>query len=301
MERNKVKLNLSYYKGIDYYSDGEVEDELLEIVRNYNSYDKILHNNERWPILYHLSPIRWNLLEWYPFDKEASLLEIGAGCGALTGLFCKQVNQVTAVELSRKRAEIISERCKDHDNLEILVGNMEDIRFEKKFDFITLIGVLEYAGKYISGPQPHKKFIELVRSFLKPNGTLIIAIENKFGLKYWAGAREDHSGKLFESIEGYLDNDGVETFSRMELEELLIASGMTNNQFYYPLPDYKLPNQIYSDHYLPKPGAARITPNYDRNRYLMFNEQSTFNQIVENNQFPFFANSFLTFSRQGDE
>jgi len=301
MERNSVKLNLKYYSGSDYYSDGDVENELLEIVQKYDSYESILQDNKRWPILYHLSPLRWNLLQWYPFEKESSLLEIGAGCGALTGLFCKQVHDVTAVELSKKRAEIISHRCKKQENLEIIVGNIEDIHFEKKFDYITLIGVLEYAGKYIDGVQPHKKFLELVRSLLKPNGTLIVAIENKFGLKYWAGAREDHSGKLFESVEGYLQNDGVKTFSRNELEELLYESGLLSNRFYYPLPDYKLPNKIYSDHYLPKPGDIRTTPNYDRDRYLLFNEQSTFNNIVDNNQFPFFANSFLTFSRQGDE
>lgn len=37
------------------------------------------------------------------------------------------------------------ERNKHYDNLEIIVGNFNDIKFENKFDYITLIGVLEYA------------------------------------------------------------------------------------------------------------------------------------------------------------
>ena len=56
-------LNLSFYKGKDLYSDGDIEDELLNIVQNNDDYMEILKNDNRWPILYHLSPIRENLLE----------------------------------------------------------------------------------------------------------------------------------------------------------------------------------------------------------------------------------------------
>lgn len=295
-------INLSYYSGSDLYSDGEIEDEILAIVKEHESYTDVLHNNDRWAILYHLTPLRRNLLEWFPFEprKGSSVLEIGAGCGALTGLFCEKAAHVTAVELSKKRAEIIAQRCKAYDHLEIIVGNFQDIPFDKKFDYITLIGVLEYAGKYIDGPNPHQTLIELVKPLLKPSGTLIIAIENKYGLKYWAGSREDHSGQLFESIEGYSNNNGVRTFSRNELEQLLIASGMLNNQFYYPFPDYKIPHHVYSDQYLPRIGELTAAPNYDRDRYKLFNEQAAYNDLIQNNQFPFFSNSFLLFSRQGD-
>lgn len=40
----KVKLNLDYYSGSDLYSDGTIEDEILEIVKNNSrdNYDKII-------------------------------------------------------------------------------------------------------------------------------------------------------------------------------------------------------------------------------------------------------------------
>ncbi|MFF2480879.1 class I SAM-dependent methyltransferase [Paenibacillus sp. NPDC058071] len=294
-----ISINLKYYSGTDHYSDGDVEDELLEIVKRSDSYTEILRANDKWPILYHLTPLRRNLLEWYPFKDGASLLEIGAGCGALTGLFCEKVEKVVAVELSKRRAEIISNRCKGKHNLEIIVGNLNDIEFDQKFDYITLIGVLEYAGKYTEGPHPHKSFIEAVKSLLKPDGMLIIAIENKYGLKYWAGAREDHSGQLFESIEGYNEKHGVETFSRMDMEQLLKSVGLSETRYYYPVPDYKLPHQVYSDEYLPKPGEIKNSPNYDRSRYQLFDEQSVVNGLIDNKQFPFFSNSFLIFTNQG--
>ena len=84
-------LNLKFYKGEDLYSDGDVEDRLLALCESGRPLQAILMENEDWPILYHLSDVRENVLEWYGFDPQASLLEIGAGCGAVTGLFCRRV------------------------------------------------------------------------------------------------------------------------------------------------------------------------------------------------------------------
>ena len=92
---------------------------------------------------------------------------------------------------------------KKYDNIEILVGNFQDIsqNLNEKFDYITLIGVFEYSAGYIGGEQPYVDMLKTVSRFLKPDGKLIIAIENRLGLKYWAGCREDHVGDFFEGIE----------------------------------------------------------------------------------------------------
>ena len=186
-----TKFNTNYYKGSDLYSDGDVENTILDIVKNNNDFTDMLHSTDDWAILYHLTPIRKNLLDWYDFDKSKTLLEIGGGCGAFSGMFAKKLDKVTVVELSKRRAEIIYNRHKNYDNLEIIAGNLNDVTFEEKFDYVTLIGVLEYAGKFTDGNTPFKTFLENAKSYLKTNGKLLIAIENKFGLKYWAGARED--------------------------------------------------------------------------------------------------------------
>lgn len=41
----------------------------------------------------------------------------------------------------------------------------------------------------------HLKPFKKISGYLKEDGKLLIAIENKFGLKYWAGS-EDHTGKF---------------------------------------------------------------------------------------------------------
>ena len=82
----KASLNYRFYQGADQYSDGDIEDVLLIIVQGHDSYEDALMRENDWALLYHLSPIRENLLEWYDFGEGKSLLESGAGCGAITDL-----------------------------------------------------------------------------------------------------------------------------------------------------------------------------------------------------------------------
>ncbi len=289
-----AKLNLEFYSGEDYYSDGDIEDELLEIVTNNSDYSEILANDSRWPILYHLSPIRQNIINWYPFKENASCLEIGGGCGAITGALCKSLSEVKVVELSKRRSSINLERHKDFDNLEIIVGNLNDIQFDQKFDYITLNGVLEYAGSFTKTDEPYKDFLKQIKKYLKPDGQLIIAIENRYGLKYFAGAKEDHTGKEFDGITGYIDNDSVRTFGKKELENLLEESGYKKQKFYYPHPDYKMPMEIYSEEWLPSvESLLSEAPNFDYERFELFSETEAYKGIIENGQYEFFANSFL--------
>lgn len=293
----EVTLNYNFYKGEDLYSDGEIEDKLLDIVQKCENeediYQELLMSDE-WPILYHLSPIRHNILEWYDFEPNGSVLEIGAGCGAISGLFCKKLYRVVALDLSKKRSLINANRNRNYNNLEIIVANFEDVEINEKFDYVSLIGVLEYAIYYINSPDPFVDMLKKVRSFLKPNGKLLLAIENKYGLKYWAGATEDHTGNLFDGIQGYENVDRVRTFSRKSLEKLLRQAGFEACDFYYPYPDYKLPLEIFSEEHLPKKGDIKAAaPSYDRDRISLFNEVQAIDSICEDGLFEEFANSFL--------
>ncbi len=296
-----VKLNLEFYSGKDLYSDGEIEDELLEICKAGNI-EHALETSNKWPILYHLSNIRENLLEWYSFKDNSSVLEIGSGCGALTGLFCEKVEKVTCIELSKKRSMINAYKNKKYSNLEIYVGNFENIILEEKFDYITLIGVLEYSPSYINSKKPFHDFLLKIKSLLKPEGKIIIGIENKYGLKYISGAYEDHTGTLFSGIEEYKDFDHVRTFTRKEIINILDDMGLNKYEFYYPMPDYKMPKFIFSDNHKYNIGDMRnISQLYDNDCYHFFTEEIVFDNLCKNNMFPEFANSFLIFCESNED
>lgn len=298
IEEAAKKLNLKWYTNDDQYSDGDVEEDIVRIIamNEPEDYDKAIYEHFDWPIYFHLTNVRQNLLNWYPFKEGSSVLEIGSGCGALTGLLCDKCGKVTAVELSKRRALATQLRCREKDNLRVIVGNLNDITFEEKFDYITLIGVLEYQGAYTNSDNPYRDFLVKIKSLLNAGGKLLIGIENKYGVKYWCGAVEDHTGIPFDSMNQYrLSNQKVRTFAKAELEKLIKKSGYANPFFYYPMPDYKLPTVIYSEKYMPRnENMEFVRPYYiPSDQTLVVDEKGLYRDIIKNGAFDFFANSFL--------
>lgn len=291
---NNVTVDLSCYYGNGQYSDGDVENEILEALKQEKA-DELLHSDNRWPVLYHLSSIRHNLLEGINLKKDATVLEIGCGCGAITGVLCKKVKSVDAVEISPRRAEIAAYRNQEYNNLTIHVGNLNDMKFGKKFDYVTLIGVLEYAGSFTKTDNPYVDFLQNCRNFLKDDGVLILAIENRLGMKYWSGAREDHTGGYFDGITGYTKTTAVRTFARKELKNLLQIAGYGEQKWFYPHPDYKMPFDIFSDEHTPETKDVYGLTNceYDMDRLELFSELNATIGIIEAGLYQEFANSFL--------
>ena len=293
-----VIVDYTYYPGEDLYSEGAAEDSLLDFVKNHTAldYEHYIQESRSWSVMYHLSYIRENVVGWLPIKPTDRVLEIGSGCGAVTGALAQKASAVTCVELSKKRSLINAYRNKEYDNIKIMVGNFADVEpnLTEKYDYITLIGVLEYAGSYIKADSPYKQFLDILKAHLAPGGRIVIAIENRLGMKYFAGCKEDHTGEYFGGIEGYGSDAKVKTFSKSSLEKLLDRSGLTCRRFYYPYPDYKLPHTIYSDDFLPGIGDLNTNlRNYDNDRLLLFDETKAFDSMIEEKRFPEFSNSFI--------
>lgn len=286
-----AKLNLNYYKGQDLYSDGDVENEILELVQS--GMEPGPDGDVKFPVLYHLSGIRENILNWYPFDDGARGLEIGSGCGAITGILCRRLARVVSVELSKRRADINFARHRELSNLEIRVGNLNDMEFETPFDYVILNGVFEYAMSFTEGKKPYETFLRHISRFLKPDGIILVAIENRLGLKYFAGAPEDHTDGYFDGIREYEGNTSVRTFSRGEWEELMRTCGFDYYKFYYPYPDYKFPREIFTDASLKTQKYGRPAWNFTKYRMALFEETKMAATLQREGVMAQFANSFL--------
>lgn len=297
-EIGKIKLDLSHYPGEDYYCDGAVEDELLEIAKNYAAveYPRIIEERKSWEILYHLSPLRENIVEWLPINSSMKVLEVGSGCGAITGALSRRAGEVTCVELSKKRSMINAYRHMEAENVTIHVGNFQDVEpdLPKDYDYICLIGVFEYAQAYIGSETPYDDFLRIIKKHLKTGGHIAIAIENKFGLKYWAGCREDHLGVYYAGIEDYPEGGVVRTFTKEGLLSIAKRCGFREAQMYYPYPDYKFMTTLYSDRRLPQQGElSNNIRNFDRDRLQLFDEKRVFDTMIKEGQFPLFSNSYM--------
>lgn len=294
----EVTLNFKHYSGVDLYSDGAIENDLLDIVKNHKKeeYQKIIEERANWPILYHLSDQRANIVEWIPMDPKAKVLEVGSGCGAITGMLSSKAGEVVACDLSRRRSEINATRNQECSNVTIHVGNFRDIEpdLPNDFDYIFLIGVFEYGQGYIGTDNPYEKFLRMLSRHMKKGGRLVIAIENRLGLKYFAGCAEDHLGTYFTGIEGYSPDSVAKTFTRNGLINIFKKCGMNDYHFYYPYPDYKLMTLLHSDSYLPKFGELQDNVrNFDRDRMVLFNEKHAYEDLIKDGMYQDFANSFL--------
>jgi hypothetical protein len=293
-----VTLDYSKYSGEDVYSDGAVEDEILELVKNHTSgeFPGIIEERKSWPLMYHLSTLRENMVDWVPMSRSAKVLEIGSGCGAITGALSRKAGEVTCIDLSKKRSLINAYRHQKAKNITIKVGNFIEIEetLDNDYDFIFLIGVFEYAQGYISGKKPYGEFLSMLKKHLSRQGRILIAIENKYGLKYFAGCKEDHEGIYYAGIENYPRGGVARTFGRSALEQIFYQCGINKAKFYYPYPDYKFMTSLYSDTYLPGKGElSNNMRNFDRDRLVMFNERLAFDGILEEGLFPIFTNSYL--------
>jgi hypothetical protein len=297
------------------YLDG-AERYLLDVLRTAT--DRSLASDELrdfvrdWASHYHLTPYRGTLLDCLGFStRTAKVLELGAGCGAVTRWLGENCGEVHAVEGNIERAGVARTRCADLDNVEVYCANYSQLEVGGLYDVSTLIGVLEYGHLYHPDTNvPYEAALDnlrIARRAIHDDGVFVLAIENKLGLKYFAGAREDHSGKPFESINGYPHAQSAVTFSAREIEQLLGAAGFGAAEWYVPYPDYKLARTIVNlqtvrdehhiENWLEGPAPDR---GHQRRGLTTFNETLAQREIVRAGLLKDLANSFLVLAYAGD-
>lgn len=274
-----------------------IDDEIYNYIKNNEpeSYDQVLKDDARWEVFYHLNPMRESLFNWFDFKENTNLLEIGGGFGALTKLFCQRCKQVVSLEPNKKRADAIRMRCNQYSNLSVLETKIEDYDTKEKYDYIILVGLLETQGLGKDNKNPYIKFLKTIKKFLKEDGHLILAVENRYGARYFCGEPEPYSGIPFEGLNKFPQGKGKGyLFDRRELCDILEMSGLLNYKFYYPFPDYKIPQLVYSDNYLQGVSIReRLIPYYMNKNALVAAEMDMYLDFLRNGVFPFFANSFL--------
>lgn len=262
--------------------------------QNGDNYDNIISQDEHWEVFYHLSELRKALFNWYDFKPGSSLLEIGGGFGALTGVFCQQCEQVVTIERDALRADAIRRRYRESKNLHVICRDVLIWENAEKYDYIIMAGVLETICHGSRDGQDYINVLRRIKSWLRPKGKLLLAVENRFGIRYWCGAVDKHTGILYSGINGYpMGSTGI-TFDHEQIKHMLEEAGLVRIKFFYPLPDYTLPQLVYSDEYLPNSSVKeRVIPYYLDKQYLMAYENDLYDDIVRNQAFEFMANSFL--------
>jgi len=239
------------FQGFDYSDGDEPEHRIEEAVGCASdvtvfSPELKLHCTD-WASTYHFSPSRANILRPFQLSDDQDILEIGAGCGAISRYLGECGANVLAMEGSPRRARIARSRTRDQSNVTVVSETLSSFTTTWQFDVVTLIGVLEYAAMGSSADDPAKAMLAHVASLVKPDGVLILAIENQLGLKYFAGAPEDHIQMPMYGLEGRYREKQPRTYGRETLSNMLSLSGFSSVKFFSPFPDYKLPSSILTE------------------------------------------------------
>ena len=142
-------------------------DKIRAILDSGDNIEEAVLGQSDWNVFYHLSDIRKNILSWFEFKRDCTILEIGAECGAITGLLCEKAKHVTATDPSKEYCEINSLR-NQYDILEIKTGRFKDIKPDSTYDYVTMIG---------ASAKDVKDNLSKAASLLNPGGIVIIAGE----------------------------------------------------------------------------------------------------------------------------
>lgn len=232
------------------------------------------------------TPMRSSLLNWYGFQPHSTVVLIGNS--PLVELLCRHCARVIVLEKSPLRGEKLSSLAQTYHNLTLQVGRFPTERPEVSADLVII--------PHLHGQDRGKVLatVQAARSLLAPGGRLLAVVQNRFGLKYFCGVPAGKGQLPFAGLE----DDSL--YSRAGVQSLLEEAGLPAVKFYYPMPDARLPQAIYTDAYQPSDGLRdRVIPYYDSTSTLVAAEDKLWDEVLRNGMLPFFANDFLVEAHDG--
>lgn len=257
-----------------------------------------------WATTYSLDPGRANLLRPLDLGSETAVLEIGCGCGPLTRYLGERCGTVDSVEPMAARARVAQLRTRDLDAVRVHVGTLEDVPREPAYDVVVVVGVLEYVGNGTADPAPYVDFLARCHDVLREGGTLVLAIENALGVKYLAGAGEDHTNRPFDSLEDYALASPARTFTRETLADLVSRAGLAPTVL-GAFPDYKMPRVLMAeDLFRTSPALAERLPRFPSPDWVVprlpvADEGLLWRSLVSAGVGPACVNSFVVLATKG--
>ena len=297
--------------------------DILDLLKKYNNDTNAALAGENCPqCLYAFSPLRENLFEWVEFEPDARILQIGSDYGSFTGILAERAKEVVVLDPRDENLEVNRIRHGMRENVIFVRGDLRDqVQWKKNelaklkaesdgnsaigiagrnaemfkvyksksgteasdikgimfrpFDYIVLGGFLMECKK--------EEAIDLLREaadYLKPGGAMFAAVENETGVRYWMGAPKQENSYLEPEFRGLFGE--------------LTKTWGGNFTMYYPVPDYRYPVAVYSDHYLPETGdVTNISKRYDGPGFWFGSEEEAMAKACQNGMFTKFNNSFL--------
>lgn len=208
----------------------------------------------------------------WPTTKDSRILDAGSMWGGLTIPAAQFHREVYAVDKTMETLEFLEIRAKQLgiNNIYTIAVSLKSLPFpDNFFDHVILNGVLEWVGseedvileqhwkgkrseKHVYSKTPKEMQIDALKEMhrvLKPEGSLYIAIENRYGIQYFLTYPDDHNNVRFvpflprflaDKISKIVGKGKYRTYiySPGQLANLLRKSGFKSNLMYGVFPHY---------------------------------------------------------------
>lgn len=211
---------------------------------------------------------------WYNFRQGSSILYV----------YSRRVDEAVT-ELLESKGKV--ENC----SIEQVLNNQSESNI---YDYIVGIDVIEESRC----PQ---NLLDICHQLLKPDGRLIIGVENRYAIKYICGDRDPYTNHNFDGIENYrrlsdADWDSIagRCYSMSELKLMLSQAGFDNDKFYSVMPSLQETQLVYAEGYEPvEELAMRYFPLYNYPDSVFLEEQYLYTDLIKNGMFHKMANAYI--------
>ena len=146
-------------------------------------------------------------------EAGMDVLDVACGTGVMFDYYLKRgVASVTGIDISPEMAKIAESKYADTANVQVICGDVEEVRFDKKFDRIVVYNAFPHF------PKP-KRLIKILSGLLKEDGRLTVA---------HGQSREaidnHHSGSASKVSNGLMSADSLKKLFDPHLDVEIVVS-----------------------------------------------------------------------------
>lgn len=244
------------------------------------------------------------IIQWYDINKESRIASIVAKKG--NSVLIAEALEERGLNVTRLVLDVLEEKgperelphagqiTADWNNDEKTAWRADGAYMQNQYNIIVAVGIFEYA-------KDPAVLLECVRCLLKPDGKLLLAVDNRMGIRYFCGDQDFFTGKNFDSIENYghlraWEQKGMEgrAYAKAEIRRYLEKAGFLKNRFFSVFPRIENPQILLAEDYVPNEALdIRIFPEYNNPDTVFLLEEELYHSLLENGLFHGMANGFF--------
>lgn len=215
------------------------------------------------------------IIKWYEIKKESRVACVACGEG----------NSV-------RIAEALEEMGLQVERL--MLDTLENWTACANYDYVIAVDVLEYA-KAVDA------LLKRIHSLLKPDGRLLLAMDNRLGIRYFCGDQDAFSGKNYDGIENYRhvrqwERESMKgrAYSKAEITDFLENAGFMQHRFFSVFPRIENPQLLLAEDYEPNEALdIRVFPEYNNPDTVFLMEEELYPSLMANGLLHGMANGFF--------